>query len=199
MKFRLFSSKTPPQSDEALLAQYRQQGDLGVLGNLYSRHSELVYGVCLKYLGEEEKAADAVMDIFEELVEKAKKHDIGQFRPWLYVLAKNHCLMQLRKAGRDFSQSFDPELMHSLPLLHPDDDNQAASNKEQALQALEHCIQTLNAIQQDCLRMFYFDDKSYQDIAEMQKLDLGLVRSHIQNGRRNLKQCMSSSVKTLEV
>ncbi len=199
MKFRLFSSKTPPQSDEALLAQYRQQGDLGVLGNLYSRHTELVYGVCLKYLGEEEKAADAVMDIFEELVEKAKKHDIGQFRPWLYVLAKNHCLMQLRKAGRDFSQSFDPELMHSLPLLHPDDDKQAASNKELALQALEQCIQTLNAIQQDCLRLFYFDDKSYQDIADAQKLDLGLVRSHIQNGRRNLKQCMSSSVKTLEV
>jgi RNA polymerase sigma factor (sigma-70 family) len=199
MKFRLFSAKTPPQSDEALLAQYRQQGDLGVLGSLYSGYTELVYGVCLKYLGEEEKAADAVMDIFEELVEKAKKHDIGQFRPWLYVLAKNHCLMQLRKAGRDFSQSFDPELMHSLPLLHPDDDNHAASNKELALQALEQCIQALNAIQQDCLRMFYFDDKSYQDIADKQKLDLGLVRSHIQNGRRNLKQCMSSSVKTLEV
>jgi RNA polymerase sigma factor (sigma-70 family) len=199
MKFRLFSANASQQpNDEDLLARYRNTGDLSVLGTLYARYTELCYGVCLKYLDDEDKAADAVMDIFEELVEKTLKHDIGQFRPWLYVLAKNHCLMRLRKASKEFSQSFDPELMHSLPLAHPDDDN-AGLDREASIQQLENCLQGLNAVQQDCLRLFYFDDKSYLDIAELRNLDLGAVRSHIQNGRRNLKQCMTYSVKSSEV
>jgi len=85
-------------------------GDLQVLGVLYSGYTELVYGVCLKYFKQEEQASDAVMDIFEELIQKAKKHEVDKFRPWLYVLAKNHCLMRLRKAGQNLTVSFDPVL-----------------------------------------------------------------------------------------
>jgi RNA polymerase sigma-70 factor (ECF subfamily) len=61
------------QSDTELVLAYRQSGDLKVLGELYQRYMELVYGVCLKYLKEPELAQDAVMQIFEELVSKLKK------------------------------------------------------------------------------------------------------------------------------
>ncbi len=84
------------QSDTELVAIYRQSGDLKVLGELYQRYMELVYGVCLKYLKEPEQAQDAVMQIFEELVLKLKKHEVENFRGWLHQVAKNHCLMQLR-------------------------------------------------------------------------------------------------------
>nr|WP_290933238.1 hypothetical protein [Haliscomenobacter sp.] len=72
MKLRLFTPKAETSTDEALLAHYQASGDLQVLGVLYSRYTELVYGVCLKYFKQEETAADAVMDIFEELVKKHK-------------------------------------------------------------------------------------------------------------------------------
>jgi RNA polymerase sigma-70 factor (ECF subfamily) len=190
LKLRLFKPKAETSSDEALLAHFQQSGDLQVLGTLYSRYTELIYGVCLKYFKEEEAAADGVMDIFEELVQKAKKHEIDKFRPWLYVLAKNHCLMRLRKAGQNLTVSFDPGLMYSLDLLHPEQEEQA--EREIVLKKLETCIEKLPDQQKDCVRLFYLEDRSYKDIAEGMRLDLNLVRSHIQNGRRNLKNCMSN-------
>ena len=90
---RFLRSKGADLSDEELLSKYRQQSDMQALGQLYDRYLELTYGVCLKYLKSASRAEDAVMHIFEELSEKVLKHDIKQFRSWLYVLAKNHCLM----------------------------------------------------------------------------------------------------------
>src|SRR4051794_34215245 len=91
--------KTGTSTDDELLNIYRKSGDVAVLGQLYERYMGLVYGVCLKYLKDEDGAKDAVMGIFEDLVEKVKKHDISIFRNWLYVLGRNYCLMQLR-AGK---------------------------------------------------------------------------------------------------
>src|SRR5688572_11762373 len=87
---------TDSSPDKELVVLYKQSGDLSVLGELYQRYMELVYGVCLKYFKDPETARDGVMQIFEELVSKLKKHDVENFRGWLHQLAKNHCLMQLR-------------------------------------------------------------------------------------------------------
>lgn len=190
MKLRLFKPKVETSSDEALLAHYQASGDLQALGTLYNRYIELVYGVCLKYLKQEETASDAVMEIFEELVQKTQKHKIDKFRPWLYVLAKNHCLIRLRKTGQAFTVSFDPNDMYSLELLHPDAED--IIDRETMLKKLEACIEKLPDQQKDCVRLFYFDDRSYKDIADGLQLDLNLVRSYIQNGRRNLKNCIGA-------
>ena len=87
-------------TDEVLVAQYKSGGDLQVLSDLYQRYMELVYGVCLKYLKNEEDARDAVLNIYEELIPKVKKYEIQFFKSWLYQLAKNHCLMKLRSAKK---------------------------------------------------------------------------------------------------
>ena len=190
MKLRLFKPKTEISSDEALLNHYQSSGDLQVLGVLYSRYTELVYGVCLKYFKQEEQASDAVMDIFEELIQKAKKHEVDKFRPWLYVLAKNHCLMRLRKAGQNLTVSFDPGLMYSLEFSHPE--TESPNDREIVLKKLENCVDGLPEQQKECIRLFYFDDRSYKDIADGLNIDLSIVRSHIQNGRRNLKNCVGA-------
>jgi RNA polymerase sigma-70 factor (ECF subfamily) len=190
LKLRLFKPKTETSSDEALLNHYQSSGDLQVLGVLYSRYTELVYGVCLKYFKQEEQASDAVMDIFEELISKAKKHEVDKFRPWLYVLAKNHCLMRLRKAGQNLTVSFDPGLMYSLEFSHPE--TESPNDREIVLKKLENCVDALPEQQKECIRLFYFEDRSYKDIADGLNIDLSIVRSHIQNGRRNLKNCVGA-------
>ncbi len=91
--------KPTDADDDKLLTLYRESGDLLHVGKLYEKQMPLVYGVCLKYLKDEEQAKDAVMGIFEELTIKVKQHDIKQFKSWLYVLSRNYCLMQLR-AGK---------------------------------------------------------------------------------------------------
>lgn len=178
-------------SDEALLSRYRATGDLESLGRLYDRYVELIYGVCLKYLHEEAEAEDTVMNIFEELVEKVKAHEINQFRPWLYVLAKNHCLMKLRRDQRHPVENYDPALMHSVDTRHPIPEAPEDNGRETALR---ECLEGLSEAQRRCIELFYYQDHSYQEIAELLSERLGQVRSHIQNGRRNLRKCVEEKV-----
>ncbi len=190
MRFRL-PQKSGPERDAELLEQYRTEKDLRVLGRLYARYMDLVYGLCLKYLKDEEKASDAVMEIFEVLVQKALQHEVREFKPWLYVLAKNHCLMLLRKSGNQREQTFDPAIMYSLSPEHLSEESDAERREDQ-LKRLEACIDRLPDEQKHCIRLFYLENMTYKTIASQEKLDLGSVRSYIQNGRRNLRNCMES-------
>lgn len=172
--------------DEELLKSYRDGGDLAVLGRLYQRYMHLVYGVCLKYLKDEELSKDAVMQIFEELVDKVKKHQIEQFRGWLYVLARNYCLMQLRSAKKINVIALD-DVMENAFVSHPDID------QEQNFKALERCMEKLPAAQKQSVDLFYLNEKCYKEIADITGYTLNEVKSYIQNGKRNLKICLEKN------
>ncbi|RYE19008.1 MAG: sigma-70 family RNA polymerase sigma factor [Sphingobacteriales bacterium] len=175
----------PGEADDTpLLNNYRETGDLAVLGQLYEKYVSLVYGVCLKYLKDEETAKDAVMSIFEELVTKAKQHEIKQFRGWLYVLARNYCLMQLR-SGKKLETVVLDEVMENVPLLHPED-----KYGEDYMKALERCMEKLPAAQKESVDLFYLQEKCYKEIADTTGYSLNEVKSYIQNGKRNLKICL---------
>lgn len=186
--FRILKKQAPAaETDEALLIRYQTGGDMEALGRLYERYMELVYGVCLKYLQSEADAEDAVMQIFEELTDKCCKAQINAFRPWLYTVAKNHCLMALRKASRQALDTSDPALVQSDALWHPDMEDA----DETTLRLLRQCLERLPPQQKQCIDLFYMQGYSYKGIAGMQGEDIGTVRSHIQNGRRNLRKCMN--------
>ncbi len=191
---KFFRKNITEKTDDELVQAYQQSGDLEVLGVLYERYVELVYGVCIKFFKEKTKAEDAVMAIFETLVEKVKTQEIRQFRPWLHVVAKNHCLMQLRK--KDRTVSFDEmlpaaqaEVVQSAGVLHPVD----VFEEDGQQLALKKCLDVLTPQQKHCVEQFYYEDKSYKEIADTTGEGLGLVRSNIQNGRRNLRICMEKS------
>lgn len=193
---RIFRKKEEPQTDQELIAQYQQTGDQQALSLLYQRYVELVYGLCLKYFKDESLAQDAVMNIYETLVVKVKEHEIKQFKSWLHVLSRNHCLMELRK--KKISVSFEPHLMQSVDLRHHNDEDHQAEEKEMQLQGLEDCIEQLPGQQKTCVELFYLKGKSYKEIAADKGLKVGKVRSFIQNGRRNLKICMENKIKVEE-
>ena len=196
-------------TDEALAAHYRVTGAQEALGRLYGRYLELVYGVCLQYLRDGGRAEDAVQDIYEQLVDKLRRHDVSAFRPWLYRLARNHCLMLLRrKASRLAPGStsvatygdLDPAdldsgaaVVQAGATLHPSDDPEAddARAHEAQLEALADCTAALGTDQATCIRRFYLEGASYQDLADELGWSLNKVRSAIQNGRRNLRLCVA--------
>lgn len=179
-------------TDNELLATYKQNGDLAVLGDLYQRYMDLVYGVCLKYYKEPETAKDAVMQIFEELVDKLKKHEVENFRGWLHQVAKNHCLMQLRKTQKVKTVEFNTELMQSGENMHLD----GILEKEENFKKLAGCMESLTGDQEMAIRLFYLDGKSYNEIVTISGIEWNAVRSLIQNGRRNLKLCMEKAITT---
>ena len=173
-------------SDAELVLQYRQQGDANVLGSLYQRYMDLIYGVCLKYLKEPDASKDAVINIYEELVTKLRKHEVEHFKSWLYTLARNHCLMELRRQKGKNTLEIPEQFMQSGEMLHLED----VLQKEEQLSSMEECLQQLAAEQKQCVELFYLYGKCYNEIVEQTGFEWNKVRSHIQNARRNLKLCM---------
>lgn len=180
--------------DKELVALYKSDGEMQILGELYQRYMELVYGVCLKYFKDSEKAKDAVMQIFEELVVKLKKHEVDNFKGWLHILAKNYCLMQLRTPKNLKTTEFKPELMQNEEEVHLN----GVLEKEENLTKMEYCLGTLTDDQQKAIRLFYLDGKCYNEIVEITGFEWNQIRSFIQNGRRNLKNCMENKNIELE-
>ena len=178
-----------PETDEELLQLFKSSNSQDVLAKLYLRYTDLVYGTCLKYLKDSETAKDAVMNIYQELVQKLPNHEVQNFKSWLYVLAKNHCLMQLRAAKKMVTVEFQPGVMQSEDFEHLD----AVLDREQDFKKLEYCMERLPEEQKQSIKLFYLENKCYNEIVEQTGIDWGKVRSLIQNGRRNLKICMEKN------
>ncbi len=179
-------------SDSELVSRYREKHDLDILGALYKRYMLLVYGVCLKYLKNRDDSQDAVMQIFETLIRDVPRFEIRNFKSWLYGVARNHCLMKLRKdiRERDKQHEIAGELfMESTAFLHPleeDDD-------EEIRERLKTCLEQLKEEQRRCIELFYYQQHCYREIAAELMYDELKVKSFIQNGKRNLKICLESN------
>jgi RNA polymerase sigma-70 factor (ECF subfamily) len=172
--------------DEEILQQYRETGNQKLLGELFNQHMHLVYGLCLKYLKNRDDSQDAVMAIYEHISEKPLTKEVQHFKSWLYIVSSNHCLMELRKKNPEvytdiFMESVDPShLINEKIALEKD------------LESLEECIEKLKQEQKECVKLFFLEKKSYQQVNSQTGLDIKKVKSHIQNGKRNLKMCLES-------
>lgn len=182
-------------SDPELIAAFKKNGDIKYVSSLYLRYTELVYGVCLKYFKDSERSKDAVMDIFEELYKKLDRYEIANFKSWLHVLAKNHCLMQLRSPKNITSTEFNVDIMQSEQETHLEEEH---LEKEANYTRMEHCISKLPEEQRQTIELFYLQSKCYNDIVSLTGIEWNKIRSHIQNGRRNLKKCMEEAVNELK-
>ena len=171
-----------------MVLAYKQSGNNNLVGELFQRYMELVYGVCLKYLKSPDNAQDSVISIFEELVGKLQKHEVDNFKGWLYTLSKNHCLMRLRSEKKQTIVNFDVELMQSEENVHLNGELE----KEENFKKLDYCLSQLQDEQRTVIELFYLQNKCYNEIAETTGIEWNKVRSYIQNGRRNLKICMNS-------
>jgi RNA polymerase sigma factor (sigma-70 family) len=181
------------QDDLDLIALYKERNDVTVVGVLFKRYKHLVYGVCLKYLRDEDESKDALMQVFEKLIVELKRHEIGNFKAWLHTVTKNHCLMIIRSAKskqKTVSATDDRlEVVEMNSLWHPEN----SVEKEQTLQRLEKTIQQLNDEQRKCIELFYLEEKSYVEVSSLTGFSLLQVKSYIQNGKRNLKILMEKN------
>ncbi len=191
----LFSKpKMKTKEDQKLIDLYSETGDVEILGELFEPYMHLVYGVCLKYLKNRNDAQDMVIQIFEDLQLKIPQQEIENFKSWLYVVTKNSCLMYLRKYKHEQEKQniFAKEsllIMENTKVLHPID----RENDEEMEAALRSCIDKLKSQQKLCIELFYYEGKCYQEISDLLQFDVKKVKSYIQNGKRNLKNCLELS------
>jgi len=173
------------KSDVEIIALYKATGDAYFTGILYTRYGHLVLGLCIKYLRNKMEAEDAVMNIFTRLQTDLKKHNVEFFKSWLYVYSKNHCLMELRKRQKNLNREL--ELKEDAVLLMDFSDSSHLKEREEQIVMLEQAIDDLNPDQRKCIRMFYLENRSYAEISMETGYSNNEVKSHIQNGKRNLK------------
>jgi RNA polymerase sigma-70 factor (ECF subfamily) len=184
-------------SDLELVVRYKQSGEMHYAGVLFQRYTHLILGLCLKYFKNEDDSQDAVMDIFEQITVALLKHEVANFKSWLYTLTRNHCLMKLRKpeVKRMITQDV-AEVDESLFMEKTEDEHLIDEDEREAqLRHLPAALNQLNAEQKLCIELFYLQGKSYQEVAEATGYSLNQVKSYIQNGKRNLKIVLSRLTK----
>lgn len=174
------------QSDDELLKHFYFKGELDYLGALLERYTILLLGLCLKYLKNEEEAKDMVQHVFLKVLTVAPSIKINNFGAWIYQVTRNECLSQLRKTKGS------PQIGELLEEITEGIQNEGSKPSEKVreeilFEQLEIALESLNEEQASCIRLFYYEGKSYSEIANQLQMETNKVKSHIQNGKRNLK------------
>ena len=184
----LYKAEYNQLDDNELIRRYCEEDNSNYLGILFKRYSHLVLGLCIKYLKNEDEAQDLVMNIFEKLTADLKKHKIEFSKSWLYTYSKNMCLMELRKKQSQLKKDIELQdnkvlFMDSGSDLHLNSNDE----KENTISQLETALSTLSKEQKQCIILFYYKNKSYNEIVDITGFNANEVKSYIQNGKRNLK------------
>lgn len=179
--FLFVKHKIENLSDAELVAKYQVNGNKKYLSPLFERYSHLMFGLCMKYLKDDDASKDAVLTIFEKLIVDLKRQEIKSFKSWLYVVARNHCLMQIR------SRTTAEKKLNDYGYQQQSENSLVDENMELKLSHLEESIEELKEGQKECIKLFFIEEKCYNEIAEITGYSLKKVKSYIQNGKRNLK------------
>jgi RNA polymerase sigma-70 factor (ECF subfamily) len=180
-------------SEQELLRRYYQDRNKEWLGILLQRYTLLLLGVCMKYLKNEEAARDAVQQIFLKAITELEKYEVEFIKSWLYMIAKNHCLMQFRDKNRQLV-----ELSEQMAETEDSDEKLSIKEKDQLLDWMHESIKNLNPEQQQCVTLFYLEKRSYQEVSELTGYSILQVKSSIQNGKRNLRLMIQRRLKENE-
>lgn len=177
-------------TDQELLDRFYEHHDNHWLGILFERYTLLLYGLCMKYLKDEDDAKDSVQQVFLKSITELRKYRVQYFKSWLYMVAKNHCLMKLRERGKIAAEPNESMIA---------DTSDPASirehfEKDRKLELMADSLEQLNAEQKLCVTLFYLEKKSYQEIAGVTGYTIMQVKSYIQNGKRNLKLIMEKKI-----
>lgn len=175
------------QADDALIVLFLSTGKNRYIEVLFDRYFHLVFGTCLKYLKNETDSNDATSLIFEKLLINIKKQEIKNLGSWLFIAAKNHCLSTLRNKERESKRAKVIALDDYTDYAVSENQN-TAFEKEAILQYLQEAISVLKNEQRICIELFYLKEKCYKQVSQITGFNLKEVKSHLQNGKRILKQ-----------
>ncbi|MCO6496319.1 MAG: sigma-70 family RNA polymerase sigma factor [Chitinophagaceae bacterium] len=183
------TSKNENISDEELLNRYYQDNDNRWLGILLPRYSLLLFGVCMKYLKNEEDAKDCVQQVYLKVINDLHKFRVRNFKSWLYMVAKNESLMKLRGQKKETLELVEDRTGNQSEVR----ERELRMDKEERLDRLQKNLEKLKPEQQQCIRYFYMEKKSYAEIVVVTGYTLAQVKSYLQNGKRNLEIMMGAN------
>lgn len=148
---------------------------------LLDRYQEKVFRLTFSILKEAAKAEEVTQDIFLKLWKALPVYDgRAALSTWLYTIARNTCFSALR------SESYRMTL--------PIEDYEPHSRSDTVSQHVEvkQLLERLPEAQREVITLFYLEDRSVEDVAQMLDLPQGTVKSHLHRARRALAEMIRS-------
>lgn len=175
------------QKNDEELAREAQGGDTDAFGQLVERYQGKMMRYARRFLRTAEDAEDAVQEVFLKSFENLQSFDHARrFSPWIYRIAHNTLINALKKKGKDPLPFFDPDTLfpHPIAAERPDREHDARELKE----TFERGFERLPAKYREPLHLYYFEELSYQEIADVLKIPLSTVGVRIMRGKESLQK-----------
>ena len=177
-------------SDEAEQLRLARQGDLTAFNALVLQYQSLVFGLCLRQLGDRQAAEDATQDAFIAAW-RGLAGLRGAFRPWLMRIAANACTDQQRRRGRRPSASLETALEAGLPEPpDPEPSPETQALDSELTRRLQAMLQRLPPDQRLAIILCDLQGFDYREIADVMRCNLGTVKSRIGRGRARLRDLL---------
>jgi RNA polymerase sigma-70 factor (ECF subfamily) len=176
-------------SDQDLVVQL-QQGKLESLDILYDRYRHMVFYTALAITGDPEAAADLLQDVFLRLHRYADRIKTEcSLKPWLYRVAANLSCTWIRRRHRwlDVLQVMAGRLKHEIE-YHETPQQRVERNEE--WNEVRQALLTISPEKRVVVVMYYLNDLSVAEIAEVLELPKGTVKSRLHYGRQALKKAL---------
>jgi RNA polymerase sigma factor (sigma-70 family) len=185
----------PKQADAEVsswIENYLKTGDKQYWGRIFEKYKKQIFVRCLRILNNSEDARDLTSEAFIKAFENIQNFDLKRsFFPWLYQLTTNLCIDHIRRKKLvQFNQIEDQVISEN-----PEDVIVNLERKELG-NHIKQAIRKLKRPQKRCFCLFYIQQKSYKEIAELTGYSFNEVRSYIQNGRRKFKSIMEKNLST---
>lgn len=175
-------------SDIELMLRF-QKGEERCFEELVRKHARGVLNLVYRYLGDASRAEDVSQDIFVRIFRARMKYEPkAKFSTWLYRIAVNHCLNEIR------ARKSQPPLTAPINdmLQEPQgEDPDARLSRSELQQAVKAAINALPENQRMAVILARYEDMSYEDIAEAMSMSLEAVKSVLFRAKENLKLSLS--------
>ncbi len=168
------------------LVLHLQDGSLEALGALYDRHRRLVYRTALAITSDTDSAADLLQDVFLRLHRFARNIDPGRpLEPWLYRMTTNLAYDWVKRRKR-WPRPLD-DLAEWLVGTGKNPPYEAVERNDEWRQ-VQKAIADLPLTQRIVVALYYLNDLSLQEIADVLDVPVGTVKSRLYYGRLALKK-----------
>lgn len=181
------NSKFSPRAKEDYdLVSLAQQGDQKAFSKLMDRYRESIYFMVLKMVHNRDDAEDLTLEAFGKAFNNLKNYSADYaFSTWLFKIATNNCIDFIRKK-RLQTTSLDSSSVANedgeIPTIAVPDYNpnpEQSVIKEQRAERIRQVIEKLSPKYRQLIELRYFDELSYEEIAEQLDLPLGTVKAQL--------------------
>jgi RNA polymerase sigma-70 factor, ECF subfamily len=178
--------------DDRALLRHVARGDKGAMKRLYERHHAGLLVFIESRLRDSIEAFDVAQDTFLDVWKSASRYeDRSSVKTWIFSIARNKTIDRFRKKGREIplDEDFDP------PDVTPNAEAviEAASDAAQ----VRACIDKLSPTHARAIRLAFYEDLGYAEIAELEQAPQGTIKTRIFHAKKLLMQCIAGIIRKL--